>query len=99
MLNCEQVIPRGIRRIDEPSSSEHVDALQALRSVHLRKHLIDDTVGHTRAIVPSLRRDRVELVEEKDAGLCRLCSLKEFADLWLANVRRISLGGKVQGTH
>ena len=99
MLNCKQVVTWSTGTIGSPCRSEHVDALQALRTVHLREHLIDNTVGHTRAIVSSLWCDRVELVEEKDTGLGGLCALEELSDLPRIRMRGIILGGKVQGTH
>ena len=94
MLNCKQVVTWSTGTIGSPCRSEHVDTLQPLRAVHLREHLDDDSICHTRAIVPSLRRDRVELVKEQDAGLGGLCTLEELSDLPRTRMRGLYWEGQ-----
>ena len=42
-------------------------AFQTLNAVQLSEELVDNAVGDTRRVVPALRRNGVELIEEQDA--------------------------------
>ena len=55
-------------------SGHQVHTLETLNAVEFRQQLVDNTVSDTCAVVPTLRSNGIELVEEKHARSRRRCS-------------------------
>ena len=80
-----------------PGRSEYIHAFQALRTVHLREHLVYNPICDPRAVVApaktlasSLNLSQinkpfrcygVELIEEQDARLCGSGPLEQISNL------------------
>lgn len=53
---------------DAPGRREYVDAIESLGAVHLREHLVDDSVRHTCRVVAAVRIGRRSAIELRWAG-------------------------------
>jgi hypothetical protein len=76
----------GIDEVRSTRSGQNIDAVKALRAVHLSEKLIHNPVGNAGRVVASLWGDRVKLVKEKDARFGCLGPFEQVPNLDIQKV-------------